>query len=37
VYNSLFAATAVTSSSGTVEAIPVNEVVRLLREHRAIR
>jgi D-aminopeptidase len=37
VYNSLFAATTVTSSSGTVEAIPVNEVVRLLREHRAIR
>jgi D-aminopeptidase len=37
VYNSLFAATTVSSSSGTVEAIPVNEVVRLLREHRAIR
>ncbi len=37
VYNSLFAATTVTSSSGTVEAIPVNEVVRILRGHRAIR
>jgi D-aminopeptidase len=37
VYNSLFAATTVTSSNGRVEAIPVNEVVRLLREHRAIR
>ncbi len=37
VYNSLFAATTVTSSSGTVEAIPVNEVVRILRAHRAVR
>jgi len=37
VYNSLFAATTVTSSNGAVEAIPVNEVVRILRGHRAIR
>ncbi len=37
VYNSLFSATTVMSSGGTVEAIPLNEVVRILREHRAIR
>ena len=37
VYNSLFAATTVTSSGGTVEAIPVTEVLGILRAHRSIR
>jgi D-aminopeptidase len=37
VYNSLFAATTVTSRGGTVQALPVEEVVRLLRAHGALR
>lgn len=37
IYNSLFAATAVSSRRGTVEAIPVPDVLRILRSHRVIR
>jgi len=37
IYNSLFAATTVSSSRGTVEAIPVAEVLRIMRSHRAVR
>jgi D-aminopeptidase len=36
VYNSLFAATTISSSRGTVEALPVEDVVRILRTHRAV-
>ena len=34
IYNSLFVATPVSSRGGTVEALPVNEVLRILRAHR---
>ena len=34
IYNSLFAATPVSSRGGTVEALPVDEVLRILRAHR---
>jgi D-aminopeptidase len=37
IYNSLFAATAVTSRSGTVEALPIAEVLRILRAYRVLR
>jgi D-aminopeptidase len=37
IYNSLFAATTVSSRRGTVEALPVSEVLRIMRSHRAIR
>jgi D-aminopeptidase len=37
IYNSLFAATTVSSRRGTVEAIPVAEVLRIMRSHRAVR
>jgi D-aminopeptidase len=37
IYNSLFAATAVSSRRGTVEALPVADVLRIMRSHRAIR
>jgi D-aminopeptidase len=37
IYNSLFAATTVSSRRGTVESIPVGEVLRIMRSHRAIR
>jgi D-aminopeptidase len=37
IYNSLFAATTVSSRGGTVEALPVSEVLRIMRSHRAIR
>jgi D-aminopeptidase len=37
IYNSLFTATTVTSRNGTVEALPVAEVVAILRAHRALR
>jgi len=37
IYNSLFGATAVTSRSGTVEALPVAEVLRILRAYRVLR
>ena len=37
IYNSLFAATTVTARGGTVEALPVNEVVKILDRHRALR
>jgi D-aminopeptidase len=37
IYNSLFAATTVSSRRGTVEALPVSDVLRIMRSHRAIR
>ena len=37
IYNSLFMATAVESSIGKAEPLPLEEVVRILREHRAIK
>ncbi len=37
IYNSLFAARTVTAKTGSVEALPVDEVVRILRSHDAIR
>jgi D-aminopeptidase len=37
IYNSLFGATAVTSRSGTVEALPIAEVLRILRAYRVLR
>ena len=37
IYNSLFAATTVGSRGGTVEALPVAEVLRIMRSHRAVR
>ena len=36
IYNSLFMATTVTSKNGTVEALPVDEVLAILRVHRAL-
>jgi D-aminopeptidase len=33
IYNSLFMARTVTARGGTVEAIPVNEVIRILDAH----
>ena len=36
IYNSLLAATSATGRGGTVEALPVAEVLRLLRAHRAL-
>jgi D-aminopeptidase len=36
VYNSLFMATAVTSRGGTVEALPVQEVLAILRRHQVL-
>ena len=36
IYNSMFTATTVTSRNGTVEALPVGEVVAILRRHRAL-
>ena len=37
IYNSLFTATTMSSDRGTVEALPVAEVLRIMRSHRAIR
>ncbi|HET6779246.1 MAG TPA: P1 family peptidase [Gemmatimonadales bacterium] len=37
IYNSLFVATTVSSRRGTVEAIPVSDVLRIMRSHRVIR
>ena len=37
IYNSLFAAATVSSRRGTVEALPVAEVLRIMRSHRAVR
>ena len=37
IYNSLFMATGVESSVGKAEALPLQEVLRILREHRAIK
>jgi D-aminopeptidase len=36
IYNSLFMATTVTSRGGTVEAIPLDKVVNILRVHRVL-
>jgi D-aminopeptidase len=36
IYNSLFSATTVSSRWGTVEALPLDEVLRILRAHRAL-
>ena len=37
IYNSLFAATTERANHNVVEALPVDEVLRILRERRAIR
>jgi D-aminopeptidase len=37
IYNSMFAATSVSSRGGTVAALPVDEVLRILRAYRAIK
>jgi D-aminopeptidase len=37
IYNSLFVARTVTAKTGSVEALPVDDVVRMLRSHDAIR
>jgi D-aminopeptidase len=37
IYNSLFAATTVSARGGTVEALPVDEVLAILRSYRALR
>jgi D-aminopeptidase len=36
IYNSLFMATTVTSRNGKVQALPVDEVLGILRQHRAL-
>jgi D-aminopeptidase len=36
IYNSLFMATTVASQRGTVEALPIDEVMKILRSHRAL-
>jgi D-aminopeptidase len=36
IYNSLFMARTVSSRKGTVEALPINEVLTILRDHRAL-
>ena len=36
IYNSLFMATTVTSRYGTVQALPVDEVLKILRQHGAL-
>jgi D-aminopeptidase len=36
IYNSLFMATTVRSRNGTVEALPVTDVLRILRAHRVL-
>jgi len=37
VYNSLLKATTVTSNGRTVEALPLDETIEILRRYRAIR
>jgi D-aminopeptidase len=37
IYNSLFMARTVTSRGGTVEALPINEVLDILKQHDALR
>jgi D-aminopeptidase len=37
VYNSLFMATTVSSRQGTVEALPVRDVLAILRRHQVLR
>lgn len=37
VYNSLFMATTTTGNGHTVEALPIERTVQILRQHRAIR
>ena len=36
IYNAIFKATTVTSSRGTLEAIPVEDLVRILKKHKAL-
>lgn len=36
IYNAIFKATTVSSSRGTLEAIPVDELVRILKKHRVL-
>ena len=36
IYNAIFKATTVTSSRGTLEAIPVDDLVRILKKYRAL-
>lgn len=36
IYNAIFKATTVTSSRGTLEAIPVEDLVRILKKHNAL-
>lgn len=36
VYNAIFKATTVTSSRGTLEAIPVEDLIRILKKHKAL-
>jgi D-aminopeptidase len=37
IYNSLFMATPVSANGSTVQALPVDEVVAIMRAHRALR
>jgi D-aminopeptidase len=37
IYNSLFMATTITSREGTVQALPVGEVLGILRQHDVLR
>ena len=37
IYNSLLTATTVAAKGGAVEALPVDEVVKILERHRALR
>jgi D-aminopeptidase len=37
IYNSLFSATTVSSRGGTAEALPLDEVIRILRAHQALK
>jgi D-aminopeptidase len=37
IYNSMFKATAVTGNGHTVEALPMEKTVQILKEHRAIK
>ena len=36
IYNAIFKATTVTSSRGSLEAIPIDELVRILKKHEAL-
>jgi D-aminopeptidase len=37
IYNAIFKATTVTSSRGTLEAIPIDQLERILEKHRVLR